>query len=231
MVGIMELKKINVIITGSTGMVGEGVLHECLRHQSVKSVLVINRKPCGVTHEKLKEIIHSDFHNLTLIQDQLTGFDAIYFCMGVSSVGMKETDYKKITYDLTMHFADILYRINPEITFTYVSGSGTDGSGNGRIMWARVKGKTENELIKKFKNAYMFRPGYIQPTKGLKNAYKIYRFTGPFYPILKMLFPKYVCTLEDLGKAMLQCTLSGYEKRILENKDITKIVKMIDIAN
>ena len=144
---------------------------------------------------------------------------------------MKETDYKKITYDLTMHFADILYRINPEITFTYVSGSGTDGSGNGRIMWARVKGKTENELIKKFKNAYMFRPGYIQPTKGLKNAYKIYRFTGPFYPILKTLFPKYVCTLEDLGKAMLQCTLSGYEKRILENKGITKIVKMIDIVN
>ena len=108
--------------------------------------------------------------------------------MGVSSVGMKETDYKKITYDLTMHFADILYRINPEITFTYVSGSGTDGSGNGRIMWAKVKGKTENELIKKFKNAYMFRPGYIQPTKGLKNAYKIYRFTEPFYPILKTKF-------------------------------------------
>jgi len=229
MVEIMELKKIKVIITGSTGMVGEGVLHECLKHPTVESILVINRRPCGVTHEKLKEIIHSDFYNLTPIQVQLTGYDAIYFCMGVSSVGMKETDYKRITYNLTMHFADTLYQLNPDITFTYVSGSGTDSSENGRIMWARVKGKTENDLIKKFKNAYVFRPGYIQPTKGLKNTYRIYRFTGPFYPILKTLFPKYVCTLEDLGKAMLQCTLSGYEKQILENRDISNAAQIIDI--
>jgi uncharacterized protein YbjT (DUF2867 family) len=219
--------KIKVIITGSTGMVGEGVLHVCLNHPQVKSVLVINRRPCAIRHEKLKEIIHKDFLDFSSIKDQLSGYDACYFCMGVSSLGMKEEAYRKITYDLTLHVADTLHTINPDITFTYVSGSGTDSTEKGRSMWARIKGKTENGLLQLFKTAYMFRPGYIQPIKGLKNAYKMYKLLAPFYPIWKTCFPKYVCTLQDLGLAMIHCTLYGYEKPVLENPDIAKSAKVI----
>ena len=221
----MEVKKINAIITGTTGMVGEGVLHECLNHPQVESVLVINRRPCGVEHEKLKEIIHGDFYDLSTIKDQLNGYNACYFCMGVSSIGMKESDYHRITYDLTMHMAVTLHKYNPDMIFNYVSGEGTTGNENAKTMWVRVKSKTENDLLKLFKTAYMFRPGYIQPTKGLKNAYKIYSITAPFYPILKTLFPGYVCTLNDLGMAMINSTLYGYEKRVLVNKDITGLAK------
>ena len=217
--------KINVIITGSTGMVGEGVLNECLHHQQVESVLVINRRPCNVQHEKLKEIIHNDFLDISAIKDHLSGYNACYFCMGVSSFGMKEEDYRRITYDLTMHMAKTLNEINPDMIFSYVSGMGTDSSEKGRSMWGRLKGKTENDLLKLLESAYMFRPGYIQPTKGLKNAYKIYKILAPFYPIWKTLFPKYVCTLQDLGLAMINCTLYGYDKPLLENIDIAKLAK------
>jgi len=218
--------KIKAIITGVTGMVGEGVLHECLLHPDVESVLVVNRKPCGVKHEKLKEIIHKDFFNFSSIEDQLTGYNACYFCAGVSSVGKKEEEYKHITYDLTLSFTNTLLKLNSEITICYVSGSGTDSTEKGRIMWARVKGKTENDLLKlPFKAAYMFRPGYIQPTKGLKNAYKIYKIFTPFYPIMKTLFSKYMVSLEELGKAMINVTLYGSDKKILECKDIVKISK------
>jgi len=220
------VNKIRAIITGSTGMVGEGVLHECLKHPDVESVLIINRRPCGIQHDKLKEIIHYDFLDITPIKDQLSGYNACYFCSGVSSIGKKEDEYTKLTYDITLHIAKILYEINPEMTFCYVSGSGTDSSEQGKIMWARVKGKTENDLLKLgFKAVYMFRPGYIQPTKGLKNAYKIYKVLAPLYPIWKTIFPKYVCTLEDLGQSMINCTLFGYDKRILSNLDITKSAK------
>jgi uncharacterized protein YbjT (DUF2867 family) len=212
--------KIKTIVLGATGMVGEGVLHECLKHTEVDKVLVINRKPCGVTHEKLTEIIHKDFFDFFSIEKELAGYDACYFCMGVSSFGKKEEDYRRVTYDLTMHVAKTLRTVNPDMTFTYVSGSGTDSTENGRIMWGRVKGKTENDLLKLFKNSYMFRPGYIQPTKGLKNAYKIYKVFAPFYLIWKTLFPKYVCTLEAVGKAMIYVTMNGSEKRVLENGDI-----------
>ncbi len=140
--------KIKAIITGVTGMVGEGVLHECLLHPDVESVLVINRKPCGVKHEKLKEIIHKDFFDLSSIEDQLSGYNACYFCAGVSSVGKKEDEYKRITYDLTLNFAKTLLKLNPDMTFCYVSGVGTDSTEKGRSMWARVKGKTENDLLK-----------------------------------------------------------------------------------
>ena len=174
-----DFMKIRSIILGSTGMVGEGVLHECLKSPGVESVLVINRRPCGMVHEKLTEIIHPDFHDFSSIKDQLSGYNACYFCMGVSSLGMKEADYNRVTYDLTLHVANTLVKINPEMTFCYVSGAGTDSSEQGRSMWARVKGKTENDLLKlPFNAAYMFRPGYIQPIKGLKNTYKfsiIYR--------------------------------------------------------
>ena len=174
--------KIRAIITGVTGMVGEGVLHECLLHPAVESVLVINRKPCGIKHQKLIEIIHQDFFDLSPIDNHLTGYNACYFCAGVSSVGIKEEEYKHITYDLTLNFAKTLLKLNSEMTFCYVSGVGTDSTEKGRSMWARVKGKTENDLLKLgFKDAYMFRPGYIQPTKGLKNTYKIYEFTLKSY--------------------------------------------------
>lgn len=226
MVGKMELKKIKAIVFGSTGMVGEGVLHECLKHPDVESVLVINRRPCDVRHEKLKEIIHKDFYDFSSIEKQLTGYNAAYFCLGISSLGKKEEEYTKVTYDLTMHIANTLHKINPDMTFTYVSGEGTTGNENAKTMWVRVKSKTENDLLKLFKNAYMFRPGYIQPTKGLKNVYKIYKILAPFYPVWKTLFPKHVCTLEDLGQSMINCALIGYNQQILSNMDISKSVKM-----
>lgn len=219
--------KIKAIITGATGMVGEGVLHECLQHPEVESVLVINRKPCGVKHEKLKEIIHEDFFDLSSIEDQHTGYNACYFCAGVSSIGKKEEEYKHITYNLTINFAKTLLKLNADMTFCYVSGSGTDSSEKGKIIWARVKGKTENDLLKLgFKDAYMFRPGFIRPTKGLKNAYKSYMFFTPFYPIFKKLFPKYVVTLEEIGLAMINVTLSGSNKKILECLDIARLSKI-----
>ncbi len=220
-------KKIKAIITGSTGMVGEGVLHECLNHADVESVLVINRKPCGGQHEKLKEIIHKDFLDFSAIKDQLSGYNAFYFCMGVSSMGKKEDEYTKVTYDLTMHVANTLHAINPDMTFMYISGEGTTGNEKAKTMWARVKSKTENDLYKLFKNTYMFHPGYIQPTKGLKNAYKIYTIMAPLYPIWKTLFPKHVCTLEDLGLSMINTTLNDYDKKVLDNIDIAKLGKKI----
>jgi len=219
--------KIKLIITGSTGMVGEGVLHICLNSPEVESILVINRKPCGVEHSKLKEIIHKDFFDLTSIEDQLTGYNACYFCAGVSSVGKKEDEYTRITYDLTLNFANTLLKIHGErsrtMIFTYVSGVGTDSTEKGKSMWGRVKGKTENDLlILPFKNTYVYRPGYIQPIKGLKHTYKMYKILYPAYPFFEKLFPKYVGTLEEIGNSMINVTLNGYEKKVLECVDIRK---------
>jgi len=216
--------KIKAIIFGATGMVGEGVLHECLNHADVESVLIIGRKSCNMKHQKLKEILHNNFYDYSTIEDQLKGFNACYFCLGVSSVGKSEGDYTRITYDLTMATARVLSRLNPGMTFCYVSGAGTDSTEKGRSMWARVKGKTENDLTKlPFKAAYAFRPGYIKPIKGLKNAYTFSKVLGSFYPVLKALFPKYVCTLHDLGLAMIHATSVGYSQKILENKDIAQL--------
>ncbi|MFC2085255.1 NAD-dependent epimerase/dehydratase family protein [Bacteroidota bacterium] len=216
--------KIKAIITGATGMIGEGVLHECLKHSDVESVLVINRKPCGVKHPKLKEVIHKDFLDYSPIECHLSGYNACYFCMGVSSVGKKENEYSLITYDLTMNAAKTLVRLNPDMIFNYVSGVGTDSTEKGKSMWARIKGKTENDLMKlPFKSAYMFRPGYIQPTKGLKNAYKIYKVLAPLYPLWKILLPKYVSTLEEIGRAMINVVKFGYDKQIIECRDIVNL--------
>ncbi|CAD5254506.1 MULTISPECIES: NAD-dependent epimerase/dehydratase family protein [unclassified Imperialibacter] len=218
--------KINAIVTGASGMVGEGVMHECLNHPDVEKVLVIGRKPCGTTHPKLTEIIHKDFFDLTPIADQLKGYNACYFCLGVSSVGMKEPEYKKLTYDLTLHAAELLARLNPDMTFCYVSGAATDSSEKGKSMWARVKGKTENDLLKlPFKAAYMFRPGYMQPTPGLSNTLKYYKYITWMYPFLKTVFPGSVSTLADLGQAMLGVTLKGYDKKVLEVRDIKAVAK------
>ncbi len=214
---------INAIIFGATGMVGEGVLHECLKHPDIESVLVINRRSCGVNHEKLREIIHTDFSNFSPLESEIAGYNACYFCMGVTSLGKKEEVYTGLTYDLTMHVANTLVKLNPEMTFCYISGAGTDSTENGRSMWARVKGKTENDLMKlPFKASYMFRPGYIQPTKGLKNTYKFYKVVAPIYPLIKLLFSKYVCTLEEIGLSMINVTLFGSDKQILECKDIVR---------
>lgn len=218
--------KIKAIITGATGMVGEGVLYECLNHPEVEQVLVINRKPCGVTHPKLKEIIHADFYNITPILPQLSGYNACFFCLGVTSVGLKEPEYRKLTYDLTMHVATQLSSLNPDMTFCYVSGAATDSTEQGKVMWARVKGKTENDLMKlPFKKVYAFRPGYMQPTPGLKNTLKMYSFLSWSYPLLRRLFPGHVSTLQELGIAMIRCAKKDYSKSVLEVKDIVAISK------
>ncbi len=217
----METKKIRAIVTGATGMVGEGVLHQCLDHPDVESVLVINRKPCGLIHPKLKEIIHSDFFDISFVESQLSGYNACYFCLGVSAVGMKEPEYHKLTYTLTMHFAQTLSKLNPDMVFCYVSGSGTDSTEKGRMMWARVKGKTENDLMKlPFNSVYAFRPAFMLPTKGLKNVLPYYKYVTWLYPVARKLFPHYFGTLSEVGMAMINVVQYGYTKQVLELKDI-----------
>jgi hypothetical protein len=206
-------------------MVGEGVLHICLNDPAIEQVLVINRRPCGVKHAKLEEAIHKDFHDFSALKDRITGYNACYFCMGVSSMGMKEDKFHSLTYDITMAMARIFASVNPSAVFCYISGAGTDSSEKGRTMWARVKGKTENHVMDLFPQGYAFRPGYIQPIKGMKNSYRFYKYTSPFYPILKTLFPGYVCSLEDIGRSMIHVTLNPHEPRILECKDITSVAK------
>ncbi|MDQ1088460.1 MULTISPECIES: epimerase [unclassified Siphonobacter] len=209
-----------VIITGATGMVGEGVLHECLLHPAVTKVLIINRKPSGISHPKMQEIVHPDFFNLAPIAPQLSGYDACFFCLGVSSLGMKEPEYRRITYDLTMHFAETLVQQSPHLVFTYVSGAGTDRS----LMWAKVKRQTENDLAKlPFKNTYAFRPGFMKPTPGLKNTIGLYTFINWLYPAMRKFFPDSVSTLAELGQAMINSVLKGYPARVLEVRDIVKL--------
>lgn len=197
--------KIRALIFGATGMVGEGVLHECLKSPQVESVLVVGRRACEVTHEKLTELFHKDFFDYSALEAKLKGYNACFFCLGVSSIRMKEKEYNRLTFDLTLAAASTLLRLNPDMTFCYVSGVGTDSTERGRMMWARVKGKTENNLLKlPFKAAYMFRPGYIRPVKGSKRTLWFAAIISPAYPLLKLLFPGSVCTLEDLGRAMIQ---------------------------
>jgi uncharacterized protein YbjT (DUF2867 family) len=211
------------IITGATGMVGEGVLLECLNHLDMEQILVINRKPGGVSHPKLREIIHKDFFDLQPIEQQLTGFDACFFCLGVSSVGMSEEQYKRITYDLTLNAARLLLKSNPQMTFCYVTGAGTDSSEQGRVAWARVKGMTENALLRLCKHAYMFRPGFMKATPGQKNVKSYYKYIAWLYPIGRALYPAGFCTLQEVGLAMIKAADKGYAKQILEVKDIVAL--------
>ncbi len=218
--------KIRAIITGATGMVGEGVLLECLQDPDVEQVLVINRKPGVVSHQKLHEIIHQDFFDLTPIEHELTGYNACFFCLGVSSVGMDEATYRRMTYDLTLHAAQLLSRLNPDMTFCYVSGAGTDSTEQGRLMWARVKGKTENDLTKlPFKKAYMFRPGFMLATEGQKNVKSYYRFLTWLYPIGRALYPAGFSTLQELAQGMIRAVSQGYPKPVLEVKDFVQLAK------
>jgi len=218
--------KIKVIITGATGMVGEGVLHECLLHENIEEILLVTRKSCGITHPKIKELVHNDFYDLSSIASQLKGYDACFFCLGISSIGMKEPDFYKVTYTLTMHFANTVSIQNNAMTFCYISGASTDSTEKGKVMWARVKGKTENDLMKlPFKAVYNFRPGYMQPTKGLKNTLGFYKYVSWMYPLLKSIFPNNVSTLSELGQSMINAALKGYNKNILEVKDIKALAK------
>ncbi len=209
-------------------MVGQGVLRECLLDSDVEAVLSIGRRATGQQHPKLSELIHTDFLDYSSVESKLAGFDACFFCLGVSSVGMTEERYTRLTYDITLSAARTLARLNPNMTFIYVSGMGTDSSERGRSMWARVKGKTENDLLRlPFKAAYMFRPGVIVPLHGVKSKTKLYRFflvlLGPLLPLLKGRFPKYVTTTEQIGRAMLQVARHGALKRVLESLDINAI--------
>lgn len=214
--------KISVMITGATGMVGEGVLLECLDHPDVGRVLVINRRPLGRAHPKLKEIVHADFFDLSPIQSQLAGYDACFFCLGVSSVGMKKEDYRHTTYDLTLNVARLLASLNPSLVFCYVSGKSTDA--NGKMNWARVKGETENALLHLFPRAHMFRPGFMKTVPGQRNANKYYPYFAWIYPIGRKFFPGSFCTLTEVGKAMINTVTKG-GKAILEVKDIVDLAR------
>lgn len=214
-----------VILFGATGMVGQGVLRECLLAADVDNVLAIGRTATGQQHAKLQEILSADLFDLSAVERRLSGLDACFFCLGVSAAGMSEQDYRHLTYDLTISVAKTLVRLNPGMTFIYVSGAGTDSTERSRMMWARVKGKTENDLLKMpFRAAYMFRPGYIQPLHGIHTKTKwygaLYAVMGPLYPIWKRLLPKYVTTTECVGRAMLNVVRHGAPKRFLENQDI-----------
>jgi hypothetical protein len=261
----MSNERLRVIITGTTGMVGEGVLHECLQHPAVEAVLILNRKPLGLSHPKLREIVHADFYDLSAIEPQLVGYNACFFCLGVSSVGMPADEYYKVTYTLTMRVAETLSRLNnplppgptragtppgpgspsgiPAIlpsagasptgaasltagmVFSYVSGAGTDSTEKGRSRWARVKGKTENDLmLLPFRRVYAFRPGFIRPIKdkGLRNAHSFYKYIDWLFPLGRALYPEGFVTLSELGLAMIHLALRCDGDAIVSGKDIIR---------
>jgi uncharacterized protein YbjT (DUF2867 family) len=217
-----------VILFGATGMVGQGVLRECLLDPEVESVLAVGRSPTGQRHPKLREILHDNFLDYAAIESQLTGYDACFFCLGVSSVGISEERYRHLTYDITLAAAATLARLNPQLVFVYVTGQGTDSSEKGRLMWARVKGKTENDLLKlPFKAAYMFRPAAIQPLHGIRSktawVQAIYVAAAPLLSLLNRVAPKYMTTTEQIGRAMIRVAKDGYPKRVLESEDINRL--------
>ena len=221
----------NVIVFGATGMIGQGVLRECLLDPEVQRVVTVGRTATGVHHAKLRDIVHADLMSYGAIEADLSGFDACSFCLRISSAGMNEADYERVTYGITLAAARTLLGLNPSMTFIFVSGTGTDSSERGRIMWARIKGKTENALLQMpFKAAYMFRPGVVQPLHGVQSktaAYRIvYSLTKPLLPLLRRLMPGVIITTEQMGRAMLIVAKRGAPKRILENRDISAVAAM-----
>jgi uncharacterized protein YbjT (DUF2867 family) len=217
-----------VILFGATGMVGQGVLRECLLDASVESVLAVGRSPSGQQHAKLREILHDDFFDFAAIESQLAGYGACFFCLGVSSLGMDEERYRHLTHDITLAAARTLSRLNPDMVFIYVTGQGTDSTERGRLMWARVKGKTENDLLKlPFKAAYMFRPAGIQPLHGIRSktawVQTIYVVAAPLLSLLNHVAPNYMTTTEQVGRAMIRVARDGYPKPILESEDINRL--------
>jgi hypothetical protein len=217
----MPMDKIKVIITGATGMVGEGVLLECLQNQMVAEVLIVNRRHYELQDIKLKELIVPDFFRISELSEQLSGYDACFYCAGISSIGMKEEEYARITYDTTLHFANVLSEVNPNMVFNYVTGRLTDSSEKGRSMWARVKGKTENALMKlPFRGQYNFRPGFMKPFKQQKNVKSLLK---PIIFLFSTVFRSGTLTMEEVGKAMINAVIQGYPKKILEVEDIKKL--------
>jgi uncharacterized protein YbjT (DUF2867 family) len=216
--------RLNIIITGATGMVGEGVLLECLSHPAVSKVLMINRRPSPLKHAKLEECIVPDFFHLDQVSEQLKGYDACFYCAGISSRGMNEKDYAYITYDTTLHFAKSILLLNPEMIFGHISGSHTDATEKSSMMWARVKGRTENALMKlPFKKVYNFRPGFMKPGKDQQNVKGFYKVLGALTPLLKLLFPGNVMMMHEVGLAMINSVLKGYSKQVLEVSDMKKL--------
>ena len=219
----------NVIIFGATGMIGRGVLLECLEDPRVRSVLAPVRTPSGIRHEKLRELVRTDFFEYGDVRGELDGLDACFFCLGVSALRMDEATYTRLTYDLTIAAAEALAAQNSGMTFCYVSGAGTDSTEHGRVMWARVKGRTENRLLAMPLNAYMFRPGYIQPTKGVRSKtgwyQAFYTLARPLYPLLRRIAPDQVTTTDAVGRAMIEVAANGYRERILGPKDINALAR------
>ena len=220
---------LRVVVFGATGMIGSGVLLECLRDPRVAAVLTVGRSESSQRHPKLTQIVHQDFLDYSGIQPRLAGYDACFFCIGVSAVGMSEADYHRLTYDITIAAAGALLAANPEMTFCYVSGASTDSTERGRMMWARVKGKTENRLLAMSERSYMFRPGFIVPVEGVRSKTKLYALiydvTRPLYPLLKRLFPNSLSTSDGLGRAMIAVAARGYPKRQLEIADINALAE------
>ncbi|MET7746780.1 NAD-dependent epimerase/dehydratase family protein [Streptomyces sp. NPDC005385] len=217
-----------VIIFGASGMVGHGALHACLRDDTVTEVLAVVRSPLPLTHAKLRQIVHADFTDYAAVQDQLKDLDACFFCLGVSAVGRSEKEYARVTHDYTLAAARALNAASPSMTFVYVSGEGTDSTGKSRQMWARVKGRTENELLDMPMAAYMFRPGYIQPVDGASSRtplYRVmYRVTAALYPVLRRAFPRYVTNTDAVGRAMLAVAQQpGTGPTVLRNPDINRL--------
>jgi uncharacterized protein YbjT (DUF2867 family) len=216
------------ILFGGTGMVGQGVLRECLLDPRVERVLSIVRTPTGQQHAKLRELLHRDFFDFSPIEYELSGYDATFFCIGATSAGKSEKEYSRVTYDITLAAAAPLARLNPQMTFVFVSGAGSDSTERGKVMWARVKGRTENALLRlPFKAAYMFRPGIIQPMHGLRSRTALYRIPylllRPLLPWLRRKFPQYVTTTEQLGRAMIAAARTGAPRTLLETADINRL--------
>jgi uncharacterized protein YbjT (DUF2867 family) len=214
----------HVLIFGATGMVGDGVLHECLNDRRVTSVLSVGRSPLGLTHAKLRESRRTDFYNFDDLEPELRSIDACFFCLGVSAAGMSETAYRRQTFDLTLAAARVLAAVRPGACFCYVSGEGTDSSERGRVMWARVKGATENALLQLPLTTYLFRPGFIRPRPGVHSKTRLYRaiyaVAAPLYPLLKRVAPNYVTTVENVGRAMIAVATGGFPTRVLGSKEI-----------
>lgn len=219
-----------VIITGSSGMIGKGVLLECLDDERIEEVLIVNRTSLGIEHPKLKEVLLKDFIDPDLIKQSLSGYSVVFFCLGISSAGVNEADYTKITYDYTLNFAKAYKSVNSDGSFFYVSGTGTDSSEKGRSMWGRVKGKTENALLKMdFKNALMFRPGAIRPMKGIKSRTALYQtaynLMNPFWGFFEWAMGDNLTNTTLIGQAMINAAENGSNKKHLENKDINQIAR------
>ena len=220
-----------VLLFGATGMIGQGVLRECLRDPQVSEVVALVRRPSGQTHPKLRELCHENFFDYAALEGDLSGLDACFFCLGVSSAGMAEDAYHRVTHDLTLAAAEALVRLNPAMTFIYVSGAGTDGTGQGKVMWARVKGRTENALARlPFKAVHLFRPGLIQPLHGIQSSTRLYRvlyrLMAPLFPVLRAFAPDSFTTTERLGRAMIQAALAGAPKAVLETRDINRLASL-----